>query len=240
MRPSIVGWPPDDPGPGFGIEIAALLRRVWASLREGRGPQSDPTPRSHEAMLAEMRRLLAAHPDWRRRYAWEEAPLIAGVLVGVRCWDVARDGELRSPFRSADGWPAFERHVARCLPFELALLPRHDDAVPAADCCCGIYALNRVDLRLRAGLVRGQVAGTVSLWGRVVRATHGYRAQYAYPRRLVVPGPPRLAAAVAARYGVPALPARDVSDPAIEAFLQPDLAAVAASTPGGKRPSLPR
>jgi hypothetical protein len=89
-------------------------------------------------------------------------------------------------------------------------------------------------------LTGGQVVGTVSLWGQVIRASDGYRAQYAYPRRLVVPGPARLAAKVAARYGVPVIPAGDVSDRAIEAFLQPDLAAVAASMPGGKRPSLPR
>jgi hypothetical protein len=241
MRPSIVGWPPDDPGPGWGIEIAAVLQRVWAALRETRRAQADPVLASHEAALAELRRLLAC-PPWSRRASWEEAPLIAGVLVGVRCWDVTGDGELRSPLwsPSSERWPAFERQVARCALTEHDALWSHDAAAPAVDCCCGIYALNRVDPYLRTSLARGRVVGTVSLWGQVIRASHGYRAQYAYPRLLVVPGAPWKAAAVAARYGVPALPVGDPTDSAIEAFLQPDLAAVAASMPGAKRPSLPR
>jgi hypothetical protein len=34
---------------------------------------------------------------------------------------------------------------------------------------------------------RDWVIGEVSLWGHVIKHEHGYRAQFAYPRRLVVP-----------------------------------------------------
>jgi hypothetical protein len=35
------------------------------------------------------------------------------------------------------------------------------------------------------------VIGTVALWGRVVEASHGWRAQFAYPASLLVPTAPR-------------------------------------------------
>ncbi len=86
-------------------------------------------------------------------------------------------------YRRMATWPQRERMAARC---------RHGNrhAAPADDCSCGIYAANSNE-RLRAEFSYGrddsQVVGTVMLWGDVVVADWGFRAQFAYPKRLYVP-----------------------------------------------------
>jgi hypothetical protein len=93
-------------------------------------------------------------------------------------------------------------------------------------CECGIYALRRpadcvAAIRLAYGVERplvwlreplrrlfgvarglkaGQVVGSVDLWGRVIVADEGYRAEYAQPRVLYVPEGERWAHPLAARY----------------------------------------
>ena len=48
------------------------------------------------------------------------------------------------------------------------------------------------------------VVGSVALWGGVIRGEQGWRAHYAYPRKLLVPYEiPLLAAALKEEYGVP-------------------------------------
>ena len=46
------------------------------------------------------------------------------------------------------------------------------------------------------------VDGEVSLWGKVIKAEHGYRAEFAYPRKLFVPNNPTVAAALRRDYGI--------------------------------------
>ena len=53
---------------------------------------------------------------------------------------------------------------------------------PAQLCRCGIYALERPD-----ELPQADVVGRVKLWGKVICASKGVRAQYAYPSKLYVP-----------------------------------------------------
>lgn len=59
----------------------------------------------------------------------------------------------------------------------------------------------------RLGFRRGLVVGEVSLWGKVVLAKHGYRSEFAYPKRLIlVPGEDVSSAQrdeLAVDYGVP-------------------------------------
>src|SRR5919106_466508 len=59
---------------------------------------------------------------------------------------------------------------------------------PGEACRCGIYGAR--DLRaLRSHPMFGfrfTVAGEGLLWGKVIRGELGYRAQYAYPKRLFV------------------------------------------------------
>jgi hypothetical protein len=72
--------------------------------------------------------------------------------------------------------------------------PRSDHAPPGEDCSCGIYAaVSRKRLREMAygryDLDEGSVVviGEVALWGGVIPADWGYKAQFAYPRKLLVP-----------------------------------------------------
>lgn len=68
------------------------------------------------------------------------------------------------------------------------------DRPPELGCECGIYAFKLhpgVELAPLAEvlLVRGEAdaVGKVALWGRVILAERGYRAEFAYPLQLIVP-----------------------------------------------------
>ncbi|GAC1372911.1 MAG: hypothetical protein NVSMB32_16560 [Actinomycetota bacterium] len=83
-------------------------------------------------------------------------------------------------------WPAGRALEARC-PYAEA--ETHAGPSPGVDCGCGLYAaLDLETLRELANpdLVVPRGVGEVALWGRVIPADLGYRAQFAYPRRLWV------------------------------------------------------
>lgn len=137
---------------------------------------------------------------------WPGAPDGMEPLVGWRYWRVA--GSALTSLTRSVYWPALERYEADCR-----LTPRHG-AVPAAECHCGIYAARGLDTlkELATPNVRVPlVVGKVALWGRVIPAERGYRAQYGYPKRLWLvweslepleqPGARRVE--LAAAYGVP-------------------------------------
>lgn len=131
------------------------------------------------------------------------APDYVAPLEGWRLWHVVeRDGELRlvSPLYRIQ-WPARRELVAACrrgLEPGLSLHPpRTRHAAPSPGCGCGIYGscgpvqaaayMSRF-FKQREDVVH-RVIGTVSLWGDVVECDSGWRASYAYPRRLYVPLP---------------------------------------------------
>lgn len=78
-------------------------------------------------------------------------------------------------------WPPRKADPARCFL-------EHGSA-PLEGCTCGYYAYKDLD-GLRAGMRRREfwpvVIGRVVLWGKVIVAERGYRAQYAYPKELYV------------------------------------------------------
>lgn len=53
----------------------------------------------------------------------------------------------------------------------------YDVELPVESCTCGIYAAKDW-----GPVPRGDVRGEVYLWGKVITADRGYRAQYAYPK----------------------------------------------------------
>jgi hypothetical protein len=126
------------------------------------------------------------------------APDYPSALTAYRVWGVTGppdDARLQSTaagFWSAmPAWPARVRLEASCLT------PRRcpDGGVPGVRHCCGIYGLKTLDAARQWGRhvrrVRSTViVGEVGLWGTVVESALGWRAQYAYPIRLleVVPG----------------------------------------------------
>lgn len=125
------------------------------------------------------------------------APDYMGPLVGWRAWRCGSDGALASihhPTRWLPGVPVEAGHSPPLLRGEEDEVPEARAAsragsphsVPGADCTCGIYALrDRESLGLQfLWPSMPAVWGRVSLWGRVVVADKGYRAQFAYPAEL--------------------------------------------------------
>ena len=118
---------------------------------------------------------------------------------GLRADD---EGNLWSPSLETL-WPTGEPLMATCT--------RNEHTPPITSCSCGIYAVNSFeDLRERrynwgeAADGRIWVVAEVSLWGRLRPGQIGYRAQFAYPETVYVPGHKlRLGARIGERYGVP-------------------------------------
>jgi hypothetical protein len=134
-------------------------------------------------------------------------------VLGWRVWHV-EPGQpcLRSWAQSAD-WPAGEKLEAGCRSaFGLRWRPKGHGA-PRNGHDCGIYACRE---RAEAEqLVRDldeivppadrfpTAIGRVSLWGRVIENTGGWRAQFAYPYDLELRGgDEELAAKLRSRYAV--------------------------------------
>jgi hypothetical protein len=127
------------------------------------------------------------------------APDYIDPTVGWRTWLVVPEGDtfrLRSVVYDTL-WPARNELVARCL-HRMVSLPwpkRAEHDPPARNCRCGIYAarepreaVSYLEGRSWAdGLSVHRVIGTVSLWGRVVECTRGWRGSLAYPKKIYVP-----------------------------------------------------
>ncbi len=70
-------------------------------------------------------------------------------------------------------------------------MPIH--SAPAADCVCGIYGAALATQARPFLWMPGRdqaayrVVGRVSLWGRMVQAQRGWRAELGYPERIYVP-----------------------------------------------------
>jgi hypothetical protein len=110
-----------------------------------------------------------------------EAPDLATPIAGWRVWLMGADEDgptLVSPVAPFT-WPSRTATTAGCRS-------GCPDA-PAWECHCGLYAT--ADLRLVAPMVisAGAILGCTALWGRVVEATDGWRAEHAYPLVLFAP-----------------------------------------------------
>lgn len=73
---------------------------------------------------------------------------------------------------------ALEANTSRC---------RKEHAAPKEGCTCGVYAAQNFAHLQEIGYSRYGVHGEVYLWGTVVEYQLGWRAQYAYPKSLVLP-----------------------------------------------------
>jgi hypothetical protein len=67
--------------------------------------------------------------------------------------------------------------------------PHSTRDIPSADCTCGVYATRRAPDLIFASLsgIR-RIVGAVELWGKIIEAEFGYRAQYAQMRALIDDG----------------------------------------------------
>ena len=106
------------------------------------------------------------------------APLSLEEVHGWRAWSVVeRDGAfVLSSLTRAEAWEPGEPFVAICTRTQ------HD--APGARCSCGVYAAADPNELARLGRIAGAAIGQVSLWGRLVEHSRGYRAAAAYPTRI--------------------------------------------------------
>jgi hypothetical protein len=119
-------------------------------------------------------------------------------IIGWRCWylDLRRDPPVLRPTYFTDDfvWPSRIRFTASCTAFHPVA-----HAVPKNACCCGIYAYEwELQAKKQAAhflpSFKGRLAvyGQVSLWGRVLDWTAGWRGQHAYPYMVRIPEEPRM------------------------------------------------
>lgn len=64
---------------------------------------------------------------------------------------------------------------------------KHSHHVPDPSCTCGMYAGINMQHMIDINYIQRGIHGEVSLWGRLYRHKLGWRAQFAYPKFLVVP-----------------------------------------------------
>jgi hypothetical protein len=115
------------------------------------------------------------------------------VIVGWRVWRISDQGLLSSVFMS-NVWPAGEPLKACC-----AGTPRLQHGIHAFAERYAAEEYLRIDTR---GYQSKRVVGEVALWGNVVVHEAGYRASYAYPRRIIVPRDASAANGLRRAYGV--------------------------------------
>lgn len=113
-------------------------------------------------------------------------------LVGYKALLYDHDEHaLISPRFTDYPWPRYKRLEAHCLKSAAGLsrfrMLQH--SAPDARCGCGIHAALKVEKAMEYMNYRGfrdimPVLAEVYLWGHVMVNAAGYRAQYAYPKKL--------------------------------------------------------
>jgi hypothetical protein len=98
-------------------------------------------------------------------------------IVGYRVWQWDSAG-LKSLNRAH--W-----HPREAFTFECRTTRNHE--ARRVKCTCGVYASKSFGHLRQRGYTERRICGEVSLWGTGVEHEDGWRAQFAYPRNLVVP-----------------------------------------------------
>ena len=121
-------------------------------------------------------------------------------LIGWRYWCLDKKEGLLHSLSGAGGylWAPDKRFEARCPVIKRGSIDRRYRFVsgmrtdmheaPGEMCRCGIYAARDLMHLRRQMLTRLaiKVVGEVSLWGKIIPGSKGFRAQFAYPRSLFV------------------------------------------------------
>jgi hypothetical protein len=119
-----------------------------------------------------------------------QVPDYTEVMIGWRAWDIQMRGHtpiLRSVSHSSCVWLPGEAVQAECN--KGGVMGDH----PNLNCSCGLYSARTREHLLTMNYHRYdpshviRVMGAVSLWGKVVQGSQGWRSQFGYPRKLFVP-----------------------------------------------------
>src|ERR1035437_5218100 len=101
-------------------------------------------------------------------------------IIGYRVWRWD-DAGLRS--LNGKSWSPCKPLAAKCGAGKA-----HDaHEVPQTDCTCGVYAAKNLEHLRQFGYEGRGIHGEVYLWGTVVEHELGWRAQFAYPKSLILP-----------------------------------------------------
>jgi hypothetical protein len=107
-------------------------------------------------------------------------PDLISPIIGHRVWRWDAAG-----LRSLNGKPWSPR---RPLAAKCGAGYAHDaHEPPHLDCTCGVYAAKNIEHLRQLGYEGRGIRGEVHLWGTVVEHELGWRAQFAYPKSLVLP-----------------------------------------------------
>jgi hypothetical protein len=112
-------------------------------------------------------------------------------IIGYRVWKWENTG-LKS--LCGERWRPGQSLAARCRasvvvgPIVGRAEAVHDaHEVPQTDCTCGVYAAKNLEHLRQFGYEGRGIHGEVYLWGTVVEHELGWRAQFAYPKSLILP-----------------------------------------------------
>jgi hypothetical protein len=113
-------------------------------------------------------------------------------MIGHRVWEwdgsrlISLNGELWPSGRALEA--VCGASLMRALGFEKFFkeneLRRHP--APQVDCLCGIYAAKNAEQLAGLGFRLYGIRGEVHLWGTIIEHSLGWRAQFAYPKGLVL------------------------------------------------------
>ena len=107
-------------------------------------------------------------------------------VVAYRVWRWKGTG-LQS--LNGEPWLPHRPVEARCrvAPAARHVSVVHPAEVPDRNCTCGLYAAKNLEHLRQLGYASYGVCGEVYLWGTVVEHRLGWRAQFAYPKNLLLP-----------------------------------------------------
>ena len=117
-------------------------------------------------------------------------------IVGYRAWQWNCTGwnPHSAPLKSFnDEWWSPGRAIAATCnasfgwgPARVAEVVNQRHEAPHTGCTCGIYATRSFDQLRDLGYLRRGIRGEIYLWGKVIEHESGWRAQFAYPKTLVL------------------------------------------------------
>lgn len=99
--------------------------------------------------------------------------------VGWRGWQITKDGKLAAIVHEDSIWTPGEALSAVCAKGK-----RHP--VPFMNCSCGFYATDSLEKLMDNDYHTAGAFGRVSMWGKSIDFTGGYKSQFAYPREIWV------------------------------------------------------